>query len=210
MPGVNEGRRHLLRRMVGQVADVLASGLPATLEETARPVARAPRPRPVPVIRPPGAVDEAAFLAGCTRCGDCITACPHDAIVVAGPRYRGAAGTPVIDPARSPCLMCEDTPCIPVCEPGVLGADRPRRIALAHIDTQECLAYRHQVCTTCADRCPVEGALRATRLKPTIDADVCTGCGVCQHVCPAPRNAVVIRPLLERQASPSPPQGAQP
>ncbi|MCA9157748.1 MAG: hypothetical protein KDA72_05440, partial [Planctomycetales bacterium] len=35
-------------------------------------------PRTIPVFRPPGAIEEQRFLAGCTRCGDCITACPYD------------------------------------------------------------------------------------------------------------------------------------
>jgi ferredoxin-type protein NapG len=31
-----------------------------------------------------------------------------------------------------------------------------------------------------------------------IDEDACVGCGVCQHVCPAPVNAVLVLPARER------------
>ena len=36
-------------------------------------------------LRPPGALPEMAFLAACTRCGDCGKACPVLAIVKAPP-----------------------------------------------------------------------------------------------------------------------------
>ena len=40
------------------------------LRQAAAPAAAPPRPA-FPVLRPPGAIAEAGFLAGCTRCGDC-------------------------------------------------------------------------------------------------------------------------------------------
>ena len=33
------------------------------------------------LLRPPGALDEFAFLTACTRCDKCLPACPVDAIV---------------------------------------------------------------------------------------------------------------------------------
>ncbi len=163
-----------------------------------RQSAPAEKPRPAfPVLRPPGAVAESAFLAGCTRCGDCIRACPHQAIRLAPERLRSAAGTPIIDPAEQPCLMCPDTPCITACTPGVLrrAADAPvPAIGVARISTVDCLAHQGSTCTTCSERCPVEGAIQLTRGRPQVAADACTGCGICHYVCPAPRNAVLIMP----------------
>jgi len=151
-----------------------------------------------PVLRPPGAIAEATFLAGCTRCGDCIRVCPHQAIRLAPERLRVAAGTPIIDPAEQPCLMCVDTPCITACSPGVLK--RPAsaavpRIGVARISTVDCLAHQGTTCSSCSERCPVEGAIKLTRGRPQVVAEACTGCGICQHVCPAPRNAVLVMPL---------------
>ena len=40
-------------------------------------------------FRPPGAADEISFLASCTRCGDCVTVCPVQAIIKA-PRRRAS------------------------------------------------------------------------------------------------------------------------
>lgn len=157
-----------------------------------------PAARPVfPVLRPPGAVAEADFLAGCTRCGDCLRACPHQAIRLAPERLRAAAGTPIIAPSEQPCLMCADTPCITACAPGVLrrAVDAsPPAIGVARISTVDCLAHQGTTCSSCSERCPVEGAIRLTGGRPQVVPEACTGCGICHHVCPAPRNAVLVMP----------------
>ncbi len=155
---------------------------------------RQPPGAPTVVHRPPGAVNETAFLADCTRCGDCIRACPPDAIVLAPEKYGAAAGTPIIDPMTSPCVMCDDPPCIHACEPGVLSFDAPLKMGTASIRDPYCLAHQGTSCTVCSEQCPVEGAIEVIDGKPVIDDATCTGCGVCQYVCPAPYNAVLILP----------------
>lgn len=159
--------------------------------------APAPRARALPVLRPPGAVEERDFLTRCTRCDLCAEACPHDAIVPAPARLREAAGTPVIEPLEAPCRMCPDVPCVKACPTGALREDAPRVLGRAVIGA-DCLALRGSSCSVCAERCPVPGALRLEGGRPVVDASRCTGCGVCQHVCPAPRNPVIILPLLRR------------
>ncbi len=78
-----------------------ADGLPAE-----------PLPPPVRVdwLRPPGAVAEHLFLERCTKCNDCVVACPPGAIVA-----HPQDGTPVVFADQSPCLLCEDLPCITAC-----------------------------------------------------------------------------------------------
>jgi ferredoxin-type protein NapF len=215
-------RRDLLRgRLLGRVADeatkaigavgeALAPGAPRT--GSAPPGSPSPgttgRRFALPVHRPPGAVDEVTFLAGCTRCNECVAACPVGAIVHAPARFREAAGTPMIDPSGSACVMCEDTPCITACKPGVLRADQPRKMGVAYIQTMACLAHTGSFCSVCSERCPVPGAIEVSAGKPRIREDVCTGCGVCASVCPAPTNAVVVMPLADRPRpleTPTPP-----
>lgn len=200
-------RRQMLRGgFLRGAADALAKALQAAAPASAPPPGNSPSVRggltgrrfALPIHRPPGAVDEAAFLAGCTRCNECLKVCPVSAIVHAPARFREAAGTPMIDASTTACIFCEDTPCITACEPGVLTRDQPLKMGLAWIQTMACLAYTGSFCTVCSERCPVPGAIEVRAGKPTIRPDVCTGCGVCAEVCPAPQNAVVIMPLADR------------
>jgi MauM/NapG family ferredoxin protein len=161
--------------------------------------------RSFPILRPPGAIEEQAFLAGCTRCNACIEACPYQAIIHAPPRFRHAAGTPMIDPVASPCMMCPDTPCISACEPRVLRRDLPLQMGTARVDVTECLAHQHSFCSVCWERCPVPGAIEVREGKPRIVEEHCTGCGVCQHVCPAPHNAILLMPVPARPLPPTEP-----
>ena len=194
-------RRGFFRKLLG------GSSPPGeSVRPTPQPVSRFGRGKPLPVLRPPGAVGEEEFLAGCTRCGECATACPHDAIIPAPSRYRQAAGTPMIEPVRSPCLMCDDTPCITACEPRVLRQENPIKMGTAKIVPFHCLSGPPGFCSSCLDQCPVEGAITLQGQFPVIQSQACTGCGVCQHVCPAPTNAVLILP----SSFPSPPAGASP
>ncbi|WDQ17108.1 4Fe-4S dicluster domain-containing protein [Rhodopirellula sp. P2] len=165
---------------------------------TGKPIART-----LPVHRPPGAIDEFQFLAGCTRCGDCITACPHNAIVQAPDRLGTVAGTPIIDADTSACLMCEDFPCIASCEPGVLVDTIPPIMGTARITEHLCLAHHSTTCTVCSERCPVDDAIAVTDGKPVIKEDTCTGCGVCRYVCPAPENAILLMPAFSRPGFPN-------
>lgn len=161
-----------------------------------------PSARTIPVFRPPGAIEEAQFLAGCTRCGDCITACPYDAIRQAPERFGSVAGTPIIEADTQACLMCEDFPCIASCEPGVLTGRVPPVMGTALVTEHLCLAYHHTTCTVCSERCPVEGAFTVTDGKPSVNEDACTGCGVCRYVCPAPENAILLMPAFARPGLP--------
>jgi len=159
-----------------------------------------------PLLRPPGAIAEDAFLAGCTKCDACAQACPHDAIFKAGDRFRTAAGTPILDPALSACQLCADRPCITACPEGVLRADLPTAIGTALIVQGDCLAHRGSFCSTCIERCPVPGAIATTHGRPSVVADLCNGCGICQFMCPAPINAIHILPNRARPNVPALPR----
>lgn len=163
----------------------------------APPEGGAPLPRratAIPLLRPPGAIAEASFLTACERCDLCAEACPHGAIVAT--RARGAQGTPIIEPLRQPCLLCVGTPCIEACPSGALTPTARVRMGTAHINPMDCMASTG--CATCAERCPVPGAIVKVDGRPRVVADACTGCGICQNVCPAPVNAVLVLPAMER------------
>lgn len=151
-----------------------------------------------PLLRPPGALAEPDFLLACTRCGDCIEACPHDAIRPASPRLREAAGTPLVEPREAPCLLCEDFPCVAACEPGALRDDALVALGTARVQPLDCLNRLGSPCSVCVERCPVPGAISLAGNVPQVNEALCTGCGQCQHVCPAPENAILMLPSTRR------------
>lgn len=171
----------------------------------AAPESHPARRRTIPVLRPPGAIHESAFLAGCTRCNECITACPYDAIVHAPARTREAAGTPMVDPDRQACLMCADFPCISACEPQVLSPRVTVAMGTAKVIAQTCLAHQGTTCTACSEQCPVPDAIEVVNGKPAVREEICTGCGVCRYVCPAPENAILLMPTFVRPQPPASP-----
>ncbi len=151
-----------------------------------------------PLLRPPGALAEPDFLQACTRCGECIEACPHDAIRSATHRLRAAAGTPVVEPQRAPCLLCEDFPCVASCEPRALRGDALAVLGVARVQALDCLNRLGSPCSVCVERCPVPGAIAFAGDVPEVEESLCTGCGQCQHACPAPQNAILMLPSTRR------------
>jgi Na+-translocating ferredoxin:NAD+ oxidoreductase RNF subunit RnfB len=73
----------------------------------------------------------------------------------------------------------------------------------AIIQGRFCIALT-SFCSVCVERCPVAGAMTKERGMPMVVADVCTGCGVCHDVCPAPRNAVLMLPRRPSTLTPQP------
>jgi ferredoxin-type protein NapF len=147
------------------------------------------RHRPRAEMRPPWGLPESAFIDGCTRCGDCLTACPQKILVA------GDGGFPTVDFARGECTFCGA--CAAACQPLVLirhrGAPAWPYKALVSV---ACLPRRSVECRVCGDFCDVRAIRFAPRLGgtplPAIDKDACTGCGAC--VAPCPTAAITIRP----------------
>lgn len=69
----------------------------------------------------------------------------------------------------------------------------PETDRVAVIQGRHCLALT-SFCAACVERCPVAGAMTVQNRMPQVVADVCTGCGICRQVCPAPTNAVLLLP----------------
>jgi len=140
-------------------------------------------------FRPPGAAPEIAFVALCTRCGDCIDVCPVHAIVKAPANAGLAAGTPILEPDRQACVVCEDMPCARACETGALVVP-PDGWAGLHmgvltLDPDRCITFHGAACGVCARACPVgERALAMDAGgHPVIKPEGCVGCGVCVTAC---------------------------
>jgi len=172
------------------------------------------------LLRPPGALDEFEFLTKCTRCDKCMRACPENAILVAPPSAGLALKTPYLDPRSVPCFLCTTLPCIAACEDGalvwprrtladktVLEGPKAARMGTARVKESRCVTWETadreaRACRICVDRCPYPGeALRLaepaegeTLGHPVVDAETCTGCGICVFACPAEPGAIVVEP----------------
>ncbi len=133
-------------------------------------------------LRPPWSVAEAAFVEHCTRCEDCLRACPEGILV------RGDGGFPEVDFRRGECTFCHA--CAESCRPGVI-ADQAQTEAwrlMPGIDPQRCLAWQGVVCVTCQEQCETSAIRLHLRpggvARPEIAAAECTGCGACVRPCP--------------------------
>ena len=154
-------------------------------------------------IRPPYAEREDIFLSRCTKCDDCIAACPHNVLFPLPARLGDrVAGTPAMDLGCRGCHLCADWPCVAACETGALQRTEspedaaPARPKLARLTINQgtCLPYAGPECGACASVCPVPGALIwEGGLRPVIDETICTGCALCREACIIDPKAVDIR-----------------
>ncbi len=133
-------------------------------------------PRPPWSLRP-----DAQFTARCTRCGDCVRACPR------GVLHAGDGSFVQIRFDAAGCSLCGE--CASACPTGAIDRQASPapflwRVAVA----DHCLNRRGVECRVCGEACET----RALRFRPalggiaalSIDLEACTGCGDCVSVCP--------------------------
>ncbi|MDF1564208.1 MAG: 4Fe-4S dicluster domain-containing protein [Deltaproteobacteria bacterium] len=159
-------------------------------------------------LRPPGFTGKGT--EACRDCVACLEACPRESIF---PMKRGASPdhTPLIDPTKAPCVLCDDLPCIQACPSGVL-APVPReevRMAVAEIIEDRCRHAEGKACLDCFRACPLpQIAMRVEKveygLKPGVIPDGCTGCGNCLYSCPERPRAMRMVPVLATPRRPTP------
>ncbi len=156
------------------------------------------------LIRPPGSRGERDFLARCTGCGLCMKVCPTGGLqpTLAEAGLEGL-WTPRLVPQIGYCdYNC--TLCGQVCPTQAIARleleeKHKTRIGLAAFDTTRCIPYAYgRDCMVCEEHCPIpdkaiyflevevqdrSGGKRTIK-QPRVDPDKCTGCGVCENVCP--------------------------
>lgn len=175
------------------------------------------------VLRPPGALKEDNFLKACIKCGQCVEACPYDTLKLAQPGDGIPNGTPFFEPRKIPCYLCPDMPCTDSCPSGALDLKLLRKkdkageetkaninnakMGLAVIHQESCVAYWGIQCEACYRACPLidkaislkyEGNTvtgKHAKLLPVVHSDMCTGCGICEHVCIVEKAAIFVLPV---------------
>jgi polyferredoxin len=179
----------LLRRQVLVSAATGAALLPVLRSAPGFSAARDAR-----LIRPPGSLDEANFLARCIRCGECMKVCPtnalHPTLMEAGVE---GLWTPVLVPRVGYCEpSC--TLCSRVCPTGAIWEitpiekgwvatanpqnNKPVRLGTAFYDRGRCLPWAMATeCIVCEEWCPTSP--KAIYLRP---AEVIDSRGVAKQV----------------------------
>lgn len=186
-------RRDFFRRGLGKATEVAVKAADKRVSDRAKHW-----------IRPPYAIPELDFLLACTRCNACIEACPHNVIFPLAARLGAdVASTPALDLLTKGCHLCDDWPCVNACEPKALvfteenetGDISQPKFATAEINTNTCLPYSGPECGACESACLVKGALVFEGEKPTINLELCVGCGLCREACIVEDKAIIIHTL---------------
>ncbi|MGO8691563.1 MAG: 4Fe-4S binding protein [Thermoguttaceae bacterium] len=156
------------------------------------------------LIRPPGARPEREFLQRCTACGLCMKMCPTGGLQPAWSE-AGLEGlwTPRLVPRIGycdyACNLCSQVCPTEAIVPKSIAEKQKVHIGLAAFDTNRCIPYAYgRDCMVCQEHCPIptkaiyflevevvdRNGQKRTIKQPRVDANLCTGCGICENVCP--------------------------
>ena len=150
--------------------------------------------------RPPGAIPEMGFIAACTRCGACSTACPAQAIMKVPVEGGLAAGTPYLEPRSQPCLACADMPCTRSCPTGALimpeNGWAGLKLGEVTFVPERCVTFEGVSCGVCAGACPVgeQALVMDEGGHPVLKREGCVGCGTCVRACITSPSSFEIKP----------------
>lgn len=143
-PVVNRRKQEERRRFLRSAA--LLTGMVGVSLLGFVPVVRGWNPR----LRPPGALDEAEFLAACIKCGQCVQVCPVEAVKLADILDGFGIGVPYIAARDQACdFSCDGLQCVLACPTGALTHEinypHETRMGLARLARPDlCLAMLGQ------------------------------------------------------------------
>lgn len=146
-------------------------------------------------LSPPGSVSAEHLLSHCTACHLCVSRCPSHVLKPAFTEY-GLGG--IMQPMMSfeegfcnyDCTVCSQT-----CPNGAILPLTKEEKHLTQtgrvvFTLENCIVYNYDTdCGACSEHCPTQ----AVTMKPykdgltipSVDPDICVGCGGCEYVCPA-------------------------
>lgn len=197
------------RLLIGSAASFSLVTLSLPLRGVASGILESPYAAP---IVPPGAVGASRFARQCTACHACVAACPQQVIQPAMAAYeRVGTMQPVMDFTHGYCAY-ECNRCGQVCPTGAiaplgLAEKKLTRIGKVRLIEDLCVVYtRNEDCGACAELCPTHAVYTEEEdgvLYPKTHAELCIGCGACEHICPQMPKAILVDPVaLHERADP--------
>jgi len=154
-------------------------------------------------LSPPGSLSAEHLLHHCTACHLCVAKCPSRVLKPALGEYGlGGVMQPVMDFQHGFCNY-DCTLCSEVCPNGAL-----RRLTQEEKHTLQmgrvvflrsnCVVYTDETfCGACSEHCPTQAVAMVPYKNgltiPSVNPDICVGCGGCEYVCPAkPYRAIYV------------------
>ena len=189
------GRRDVVRVLATFASFAVVGGLAHLFQRTGvsrYPAVERPYAKSTGLLRPPGALLEAGFLAACIRCYRCQDACEPGAIQFYTERDGALFHTPYVDPAKAGCTLCNK--CGPACPTNALTAFAQKSdVDMGSVELREdlCLSFkakriRHeQELLVRSGREPMESEAIVERRGP---------CGECYMFCPLRNSAIKLEP----------------
>lgn len=150
-------------------------------------------------LPPPGALPGRAFADACSRCGDCVAACPVTCIRLDADA-PGTAGLPYILARQSACIVCESLACMHACPTGALKVvDEIEAIdmGIAMVNHASCLRshQEEEPCEACVTICPMGATALGIDAAGRIEVRPgCIGCGLCEQTCPTEPTSIWVQP----------------
>lgn len=131
-------------------------------------------------VRLPWLKKDLAFTDACTRCADCVKACPEQIIRI------GDGGFPEIDFSIAECTFCQK--CLDSCSEDMFDKEQELAWHYKAQISERCLNSDLVYCRSCAESCETQ-ALKfnftdTLFVSPDVVSDDCNGCGACVAICP--------------------------
>lgn len=163
--------------------------------------------REIKGIVPPGGRGIMHLMENCTACYACIAACPNKIIKPATGEYKSAGiegfMLPVISYKHHFCAYdCNE--CTKVCPNGALiplPLEEKKLTQLGRVQFYpgRCIVRKDETsCGACDEHCPTKAItmrpLNNGLTFPSVNTDLCIGCGGCEYICPARPLAMIVQP----------------